>query len=71
MLFLSLPLVVDIDIDDPKLSKYLNLPVLAKFRSKVGGVRIEDDVVILKDGIDNLTGWIPKSVADIEQVMNK
>jgi Xaa-Pro aminopeptidase len=30
------------------------------------GIRIEDDVAITKDGHDNLTGNIPRSVADVE-----
>jgi len=34
------------------------------------GVRIEDDVAVTKDGHDVLTGELPKSVADIEALMN-
>jgi Xaa-Pro aminopeptidase len=30
------------------------------------GVRIEDDVLVTADGIDNLTVGAPKSVADVE-----
>ncbi|MGH8802458.1 MAG: aminopeptidase P N-terminal domain-containing protein, partial [Casimicrobiaceae bacterium] len=30
------------------------------------GVRIEDDVLVTADGVDNLTGTTPKSVADVE-----
>ena len=33
------------------------------------GIRIEDDVVITKDGYDLLTGGVPKTVADIERLM--
>lgn len=32
------------------------------------GVRIEDDIVVTKDGHENLTGDIPRTVADIERV---
>lgn len=60
--------ILDPAVADPVLSKYLNLPVLERFRANVGGVRIEDDVVILKDGIKNLTGWIPKHVDQIEAI---
>jgi len=33
------------------------------------GVRIEDDVVVTKQGCDILTGGVPKTVADIEALM--
>ncbi|KAJ3188075.1 hypothetical protein HK101_009231 [Irineochytrium annulatum] len=56
---------------DPNVSKYLNLPVLERFWKHVGGVRIEDDVAITETGIDNLTGWVPKDIDEIEKVMKK
>jgi Xaa-Pro aminopeptidase len=33
------------------------------------GIRIEDDVLITRDGHEILTGDVPKSVRDIEQLM--
>jgi Xaa-Pro aminopeptidase len=30
------------------------------------GVRIEDDVLVMPDGVDNLTAATPKTVADVE-----
>jgi Xaa-Pro aminopeptidase len=30
------------------------------------GIRIEDDVLVTADGVDNLTAATPKSVADVE-----
>lgn len=41
-----------------------NETVDAKWRGI--GIRIEDDILITKDGIENLTGSIPKSIEDVE-----
>jgi len=30
------------------------------------GIRIEDDVLVTADGVDNLTAATPKTVADVE-----
>ena len=35
------------------------------------GVRIEDDVLVTSDGVENLTATTPKSVADIEAAVGK
>ena len=33
------------------------------------GIRIEDDVVVTKEGCRNLTEGVPKTIADIEALM--
>jgi Xaa-Pro dipeptidase len=56
--------LIDFARNDPVVSKYLNNDVIDRF-IKIGGVRIEDDVVITKDGHRNLT-TVPKTVEEIE-----
>ena len=51
----------------PSLSKYFNIERIEQYLP-VGGVRIEDTVLITEIGIDNLT-IAPKTVKDIEAVM--
>lgn len=54
---------------DPEQSKFLVKEKIDEFRT-FGGVRIEDDVVVTKTGIENLT-QIPRSVQEIEAIMAK
>jgi len=54
-------------LDDPKMAPYLDAETLARYLP-VGGVRIEDDVVITDDGVINLTD-VPRTVDEIEAHM--
>lgn len=47
-------------------SKFFNTEVLARFRG-FGGVRLEDNIHITADGIENMT-WVPRRVEDVEAV---
>jgi len=58
---------LDPALKDPVLSKFLNAEKLARFRN-FGGVRIEDDIIILENGVENMTK-LPRTVAEIEAVM--
>lgn len=53
---------------DPARGPLINWPEIERFRS-VGGIRIEDNVVITDDGCRVLTD-VPRTTADIEAVMS-
>ena len=52
---------------DDKRRKHIDESVLARFRGS-GGCRLEDDVLVTRDGAENMT-VIPASVAEIEELM--
>ncbi|KAJ8923531.1 hypothetical protein NQ315_010109 [Exocentrus adspersus] len=56
--------LLDQALANPKQSKFLVPGVLKRFRG-FGGVRIEDDVLVTKEGIVNLTK-VPRTVQEIE-----
>ena len=58
---------IEAALRDDKRGKYIDQHVLQRFRG-TGGCRLEDDVLVTKDGAENLT-VIPASVEEIEEVM--
>ena len=55
-------------MNNPDQSKFINADRLNEFRG-TGGVRLEDTIVITKNGCDNLT-LCPRSVDEVLDVMN-
>ncbi|XP_055390531.1 xaa-Pro dipeptidase-like [Condylostylus longicornis] len=60
--------LMDKALGDPNLLKFINREVFEDFRS-FGGVRIEDCVLIKKDGCENFA-IVPRTVEEIEAFMN-
>ena len=56
--------------DDPEQRKYLNVDMIKNYLD-FGGVRIEDDVYITKDGCINLTKRMPRTTDEIEKYMSE
>jgi Xaa-Pro dipeptidase len=56
--------IIDPVLKSSELGKYIDAAVLERYWS-VGGVRIEDNIHITKDGYDNLT-TAPKVTAEVE-----
>jgi Xaa-Pro dipeptidase len=59
--------LLDEVLADEERRKLVNPDVLQRFRG-FGGVRLEDDVLVTADGIDNFT-HAPRTVEDVEAVM--
>ncbi|XP_025425745.1 xaa-Pro dipeptidase [Sipha flava] len=56
-------------LNDPKLSIFINEEVLNRFWN-FGGVRIEDNIFVTENGIENYTP-VPRTVEEIEEWMSK
>ncbi|KFY17761.1 hypothetical protein V492_00429 [Pseudogymnoascus sp. VKM F-4246] len=60
--------IIEPYLQDPVHSAYINFEVLKKYWD-VGGVRIEDNILITKDGYENLTTAV-KDVDEMEKLIN-
>jgi len=60
--------LLDDALKDPSLAKFLNADRLREFRG-FGGVRLEDDVLVRADGVENLS-LCPRTVEEVRSVKN-
>lgn len=58
--------IIDPVLNSPETGKYIDAEVLKRYW-KVGGVRIEDNIHITKDGFENLT-TAPKTIMEVESL---
>lgn len=58
--------IIDPVLKDPETGKYIDTEILERYWS-VGGVRIEDNIHITKDGSENLT-TAPKIIEEVESL---
>ncbi|KAL7727009.1 hypothetical protein ACLKA6_010052 [Drosophila palustris] len=59
--------LMDNALANPDIRKYINVEMFERFRN-FGGVRIEDDVLITKTGVENFA-IVPRTVEEIEATM--
>ena len=63
-----IPALIDLWKADKKFEEFINYSELEKFRL-FGGIRVEEDFVITKEGSSLLGDEIPKSIAEIEDTI--
>jgi Xaa-Pro dipeptidase len=61
------PAVLKPAMADPEKNKFLNTEKVESLLG-FGGVRIEDDIIVTEDGMENMTN-VPKEVDEIEDLM--
>ena len=64
-----IPELIDIWKAENKLSEFINYDVVETYKD-FGGIRIEDDVLVTAGGYRVLGKPIPKTVAEIEEMMS-
>eukprot|EP01023_Acetabularia_acetabulum_P004621 TRINITY_DN11960_c0_g2_i7.p1 TRINITY_DN11960_c0_g2~~TRINITY_DN11960_c0_g2_i7.p1 ORF type:complete len:542 (+),score=74.93 TRINITY_DN11960_c0_g2_i7:74-1699(+) len=62
-----IPVLLQPAFENPKYQKYLNIDAIIQFMD-FGGVRLEDNVLVTKDGAVSFT-CVPRDVEEVEKVM--
>ncbi len=68
--FFDLFQLLDQALADPVKKKFINSTRLEEFRG-FGGVRLEDDVIVWENGVENMSAGLPRTVEEIEKFMNE
>jgi Xaa-Pro dipeptidase len=55
---------------NPQKAQFVNKEVLSRFY-KLGGCRLEDDVLVTENGVENLSHMLPTTVEEIESVVQE
>lgn len=63
------PYLIELGNKDPKQAKFIQMDVVEKYLP-VGGVRIEDDILVTESGYDNLTG-ITSNADEIAKIVQQ
>mmetsp|Transcript_8426 Transcript_8426/g.21519 ORF Transcript_8426/g.21519 Transcript_8426/m.21519 type:complete len:544 (-) Transcript_8426:136-1767(-) len=58
--------LIEQGLANPEQAKFIDQDVLKRFLGR-GGVRLEDDVIVTADGVENLS-WTPRSIDEVEGV---
>jgi Xaa-Pro dipeptidase len=51
-------------------ARFVNVDVLPRFYP-LGGVRLEDDVLVTADGFENMSACLPVEIEDIEAIIRE
>jgi len=65
-----IPKLIDRWKSEGKFTDFINFDKLEEFKD-FGGIRIEDDILVTKDGYKVLGKPIPKTIQEVEQTMNE
>jgi Xaa-Pro dipeptidase len=63
--------LLNLAFQDEKVNKFIQKEVLVEYMKEVGGIRIEDNFLVTKDGYELLSKDLPRTVKEIEDFMKE